>query len=83
MKAAGLFLLLGVGLYCCSGNAKPGGASDGGKEPDCGRYMLPGCPKILDPVCGTDNATYPNECELCAENLKRQTNVRIKKRGMC
>ncbi|XP_050817781.1 pancreatic secretory trypsin inhibitor-like [Gopherus flavomarginatus] len=83
MKATGLFLLLGVGLCCCSGNAEPDGASDKGKEPDCGSYILPGCPKILDPVCGTDSEMYPNECELCAQNLKRKTNIRIKRRGMC
>ncbi|XP_034636376.1 serine protease inhibitor Kazal-type 1 [Trachemys scripta elegans] len=83
MKAAGLFLLLGVGLCCCSANAEPDGASDEGKEPDCGSFIFPGCPKILDPVCGTDNLTYPNECELCAMNLRRGTHIRIKRRGMC
>ncbi|XP_067390815.1 pancreatic secretory trypsin inhibitor-like [Emydura macquarii macquarii] len=83
MKVTGLVPLLGVALCCCSGNAKADGASDEGKELDCSGYALPGCPKILDPVCGTDNLTYPNKCILCAENLKRKTNVRIKKAGKC
>ncbi|XP_074865467.1 serine protease inhibitor Kazal-type 1 [Carettochelys insculpta] len=83
MRVAGLFLLLGLALCCCSGNAEPEGAPDQGKEPDCRTHIQPGCPKILDPVCGTDNISYPNECELCAANLKKQASVRIKKRGMC
>uniref|UniRef100_A0A8C3PCF5 Kazal-like domain-containing protein n=1 Tax=Chrysemys picta bellii TaxID=8478 RepID=A0A8C3PCF5_CHRPI len=40
------------------------------EDPDCGSFIFPGCPKILDPVCGTDNLTYPNECELCTMNLR-------------
>ncbi|XP_075756781.1 pancreatic secretory trypsin inhibitor-like [Pelodiscus sinensis] len=83
MKAAGLGLLLGLAFCCCAGHAEHEGAADQGKEPDCSRHSPPGCPRIFDPVCGTDNVTYPNECELCAANLGKQTAVRIKKRGTC
>ncbi|KFQ57861.1 Pancreatic secretory trypsin inhibitor, partial [Pelecanus crispus] len=36
----------------------------------CGNYDLrKGCTKIFDPVCGTDNFLYGNECVLCFQNL--------------
>ncbi|XP_006868133.1 PREDICTED: serine protease inhibitor Kazal-type 2 [Chrysochloris asiatica] len=34
-------------------------------SPNCDQYKLPGCPRDLDPVCGSDMTTYPNECSLC------------------
>ncbi|KAM6299745.1 pancreatic secretory trypsin inhibitor-like [Aegotheles albertisi] len=69
MKATGVFLLLSLALCCYQA---------------CGNYNpRRGCTKIFDPICGTDNRLYSNECLLCLQNLQRQTNVRIKNRGMC
>ncbi|XP_067312892.1 serine protease inhibitor Kazal-type 1-like [Pseudorasbora parva] len=42
--------------------------SDGEREPVCNRP--PGaCPKIYEPVCGTNRVTYANECLLCAARV--------------
>uniref|UniRef100_A0A8C2TJQ5 Ovomucoid n=1 Tax=Coturnix japonica TaxID=93934 RepID=A0A8C2TJQ5_COTJA len=30
------------------------------------------CPRIFQPVCGTDNVTYPNECSLCRQILRQR-----------
>ncbi|XP_065500501.1 pancreatic secretory trypsin inhibitor-like [Caloenas nicobarica] len=84
MKATVLFLLLSLALCCYQGNAETGGAAGRGTEATCGNYNLrKGCTKIFDPICGTDNLLYGNECLLCFQNLQRNTNVRIKNRGMC
>uniref|UniRef100_A0A8C2YB36 Ovomucoid n=1 Tax=Coturnix japonica TaxID=93934 RepID=A0A8C2YB36_COTJA len=43
-------------------------------QASCSEYQLSGsgnlaCPRIFQPVCGTDNVTYPNECSLCRQIL--------------
>ncbi|XP_074958671.1 pancreatic secretory trypsin inhibitor-like [Phalacrocorax aristotelis] len=84
MKATGVFLLLSLTFCCYQGNAETDGAAGKGTEAACGNYDLKrGCTKIFDPVCGTDNLLYDNECLLCFQNLQRNINVRIKNRGMC
>ncbi|XP_040429135.1 pancreatic secretory trypsin inhibitor-like [Cygnus olor] len=84
MKAIRVFLLLFLALCFYQGDAEPDGAADQGTEADCGNYNLrKGCTKMFDPICGTDDVLYSNECLLCSQNLQRHTNVRIKYRGKC
>ncbi|XP_010140856.1 PREDICTED: pancreatic secretory trypsin inhibitor-like, partial [Buceros rhinoceros silvestris] len=82
MKTTGVFLLLSLALCSYRGNAKTDGAAGTGTEAACGNYdPKKGCTKIFDPVCGTDDLLYGNECLLCFQNQQRKTNVRIKNRG--
>ncbi|XP_071426543.1 serine protease inhibitor Kazal-type 1 [Pithys albifrons albifrons] len=84
MKATCVFLLLSLALCCYQGIAEANGAAGRGTEPACDKFNLSqGCTKIFEPVCGTDDILYSNECLLCLRNLQRSTNVRIKNRGMC
>ncbi|KFQ29919.1 Ovoinhibitor, partial [Mesitornis unicolor] len=58
---------------------------------DCSRYrsteidghVLVPCPRILKPVCGSNDFTYDNECGICAYNAEHHTNVSKKYDGEC
>ncbi|OXB61393.1 hypothetical protein ASZ78_000261 [Callipepla squamata] len=56
-------------------------------QASCDVYRLSGsrnlaCPRIFQPVCGTDNVTYPNECSLCRQMLRSKA-VYKKHDGRC
>ncbi|NXJ74266.1 IOV7 protein, partial [Trogon melanurus] len=58
---------------------------------DCSRYqrteidghVLVGCPRILEPVCGSDGFTYNSECAICAYNADHRTNISKIHDGEC
>ncbi|XP_025978528.2 ovoinhibitor-like isoform X2 [Dromaius novaehollandiae] len=58
---------------------------------DCSRYrrtkkdgeVLVACPRILEPVCGSDSLTYSNECGICDYNEEHHTNISKKYDGEC
>ncbi|XP_057566168.1 serine protease inhibitor Kazal-type 1 [Hippopotamus amphibius kiboko] len=79
MKVASIFLLTALVLLNLSGNTR---ANFLGRQAQCPSGVS-GCPRIYNPVCGTDGITYSNECILCVENTKRQTPVLIQKSGPC
>ncbi|XP_036618398.1 serine protease inhibitor Kazal-type 2 [Trichosurus vulpecula] len=60
-----------------------GGDSTSIITPNCKEYAIPGCPRDLNPVCGTDSLTYANECILCEKNREKGQDVQIKWRGPC
>ncbi|XP_032742017.1 serine protease inhibitor Kazal-type 1-like [Rattus rattus] len=64
MKVAIIFLLSALALLSLAGNPP---AEVNRKTPNCPKEIM-GCPRIYDPVCGTNGITYPSECSLCFEN---------------
>ncbi|KAJ8397829.1 hypothetical protein AAFF_G00435180 [Aldrovandia affinis] len=54
------------------------------RKPSCGvmsESMM--CALNYSPVCGSDGATYPNECALCNHMWKTKVDISITKEGRC
>ncbi|XP_075132538.1 serine protease inhibitor Kazal-type 1-like [Leptodactylus fuscus] len=79
-----VILSLSMILLCLLfGTAKSSSASDQGREPNCDESSRTRCPRNYNPVCGSDQITYDNECLLCQEKLKRNIQIKITKNGKC
>ncbi|XP_003129067.1 serine protease inhibitor Kazal-type 2 [Phacochoerus africanus] len=53
------------------------------RTPSCDQYKLPGCPRDFSPVCGSDMATYPNECTLCMKIREDGRDIKVIQSGPC
>ncbi|PKK21798.1 ovoinhibitor [Columba livia] len=85
MKITGVLVKAALALCCCLGVAF-------GIEVDCSKYLggiskggsgLVGCPRNLEPVCGTDGNTYSNECGICLYNREQRASVEKAHDGEC
>ncbi|KAM6116584.1 ovoinhibitor-like [Pterocles gutturalis] len=48
-----------------------------------GDHIMVACPRILEPVCGSDTLTYDNECGICAYNAEHHANISKMHDGEC
>ncbi|XP_032650330.1 ovomucoid-like isoform X1 [Chelonoidis abingdonii] len=84
MKTAGVFMVLTLVLLSCFS----GVASESSNQIDCSRYQRTkdprkiACPRIYEPVCGTNGVTYANECVLCEAILNGAT-IDLAHTGKC
>ncbi|XP_061477870.1 ovoinhibitor-like isoform X2 [Rhineura floridana] len=66
-----------------------GVSSKGARKNECSEFPKPvkGSPYICrddyKPVCGTNDVTYPNKCELCAARRETGKDIGIKHNGEC
>ncbi|KAM9373292.1 double-headed protease inhibitor, submandibular gland-like [Phaethornis superciliosus] len=87
MKTTRSVALLGLVLLSCLSDI-----AVSQRRASCGTYLYAisgknqqlqvACPRNYEPVCGTDNKTYPNECLLCRE-IFRNRGIDKKHNGKC
>ncbi|XP_036436853.1 turripeptide Ici9.1-like [Colossoma macropomum] len=75
-----LAVLLCVSLLLCWSAFT---AADEAYKPNCAQYANSVCLRYIDPVCGDDGNTYPNECVLCMESTVNNQYVMVAYKGKC
>jgi len=65
--------------YCAYGRCKIVDAERGQVRCECPDF----CPPLPAPVCGSDNTTYANECQLIKEGCRRQRPLFVTKESSC
>ncbi|XP_061736206.1 probable pancreatic secretory proteinase inhibitor [Nerophis ophidion] len=77
----GKLFLLGLLLIRVAADTTNSGK---GREPSCSNLnKLLICNSSHEPFCGSDGATYGNECMLCVQRHTTKENILIVKDGIC